>query len=68
MKRILLTAVLLAIVATGFLAAQNEADEAYIKAMTQNDPARRSRRSRPTSKNTRGKGPNTRTSLASIFV
>jgi tetratricopeptide (TPR) repeat protein len=41
MKRILLTAVLLAIVATGFLAAQNEADEAYIKAMTQNDPCQK---------------------------
>jgi tetratricopeptide (TPR) repeat protein len=41
MKRILLTAVLLAIVATGFLAAQNEADEAYIKAMTQSDPCQK---------------------------
>ena len=38
MKRILLTTVLFALVATGFLAAQNEADEAYVKAMTQNDP------------------------------
>lgn len=41
MKRILLTAALLALVTTGFLAAQTEADEAYIKAMTQNDPCQK---------------------------
>lgn len=38
MKRILLAAVVLTLITAGFLAAQNEADEAYIKAMTQNDP------------------------------
>src|SRR4030042_6135401 len=41
MKRILLTAVLLTLITTGFLAAQNEADEEYIKAMTQNDPCQK---------------------------
>jgi len=38
MKRILLAAAVLILITAGFLAAQNEADEAYIKAMTQNDP------------------------------
>ncbi|MHB8093710.1 MAG: tetratricopeptide repeat protein [Candidatus Aminicenantales bacterium] len=41
MKRILLTAVILMIAVTGFLSAQNEADEAYIKAMTQSDPCQK---------------------------
>jgi tetratricopeptide (TPR) repeat protein len=41
MKRILMTVFLLAVVATGFLAAQNEADDAYVKAMTQSDPCQK---------------------------
>ena len=41
MKRILMTVLLLAVVATGFLTAQNEADDAYVKAMTQNDPCQK---------------------------
>jgi Ni/Co efflux regulator RcnB len=41
MKRILMTVFLLAVVATGFLAAQNEADDAYVKAMTLRPEIRR---------------------------
>ena len=41
MKRILMTVLLLAVVTTGFLAAQNEADDAYVKAMTQSDPCQK---------------------------
>ena len=41
MKRVLLTVVLIVIVATCFLVAQDEADAAYIKAMNQNDPCQK---------------------------
>ncbi len=41
MKRILMTVLLLTVVATGFLTAQNEADDAYVKAMTQSDPCQK---------------------------
>jgi tetratricopeptide (TPR) repeat protein len=41
MKRTVLTTALLVLAAAGFMYAQNEADEAYIKAMTQNDPCQK---------------------------
>ena len=41
MKRILMTILLLAVVATGFVSAQNPADDAYVKAMTQSDPCQK---------------------------
>ncbi|HEX2695538.1 MAG TPA: hypothetical protein VHP61_07265, partial [Acidobacteriota bacterium] len=41
MKKILMTVLFLAVVATGFLTAQNEADDAYVKAMTQSDPCQK---------------------------
>ena len=41
MKRIVMTILLLAVVATGFVSAQNPADDAYVKAMTQSDPCQK---------------------------
>jgi tetratricopeptide (TPR) repeat protein len=41
MKRTAMTILLLAVVATGFVSAQNPADDAYVKAMTQSDPCQK---------------------------
>jgi tetratricopeptide (TPR) repeat protein len=41
MKRTLITVLLFAVAATGLLIAQNEADDAYVKAMTQSDPCQK---------------------------
>jgi tetratricopeptide (TPR) repeat protein len=56
MKKLLMIAVLFAIVATGFLAAQNEGDEAYIKAMTQKDPCQKVQGLKAYLQNYAGKG------------